>query len=136
MTFLIPTLIRKMVDKIPIFLVEKKVVEFQTKTPLFLSVFQAYLGQNEAHRRKTNCPEQLTTWANDSHHFWENLFFEQFSHFLSSSIFAKIGQKFKFPGFNANRLEIKLRAQRGMTFLIWTLIRKMIAKIPVCLVEK
>jgi len=33
-------------------------------------------------------------------------------------------------------LEIKLRAQRGMTFLIWTLIRKMIAKIPFFLVEK
>jgi len=33
-------------------------------------------------------------------------------------------------------LEIKLRAQRGMTFLIRTLIRKMIARIHIFLVEK
>jgi len=47
-----------------------------------------------------------------------------------------MGQKLKFPGFNVNRLEIKLRAQRDMTFLSWTLIRKMIAKIRIILVEK
>jgi len=47
-----------------------------------------------------------------------------------------MGKKLKFPGFNANRLEIKLRAQRGMAFLIPTLIRKIIAKIPIFLVEK
>jgi len=42
-----------------------------------------------------------------------------------------MGQKLKFPGFNVNRLEIKLRAQRGMAFRIPTIFRKMIAKIPV-----
>jgi len=46
-----------------------------------------------------------------------------------------MGQKLKFPGFNANRLEIKLRAQRGMAFLFPILIRKMIAKIPVFWLE-
>jgi len=45
-------------------------------------------------------------------------------------------QKIKFPGFNVNRLEIKLRAQRGMAFPIPTLIRKIFAKIPIYLVEK
>jgi len=47
-----------------------------------------------------------------------------------------MGQKLKFPGFNVNRLGIKLRAQRGMAFFIPTLIRKIIAKIPIFLVEK
>jgi len=51
-------------------------------------------------------------------------------------IFVKNGQKIKFPGFNVNRLEIKLRAQRGMAFLIPTLIRKIFAKIPMFLIEK
>jgi len=49
---------------------------------------------------------------------------------------VKNGQKIKFPGFNVIRLENKLRAQRGMTFLNPTLIRKMIAKTPIFLVEK
>jgi len=56
--------------------------------------------------------------------------------FFIKCIFVKNGQKIKFPSFNANRLEIKLRAQRGMAFPIPTLICKMIAKIPVFLVEK
>jgi len=34
-------------------------------------------GQNTA-----DCFEQLGTCANDSYHFKENLFFDQFSHFL------------------------------------------------------
>jgi len=51
-------------------------------------------------------------------------------------VFAKIGQKLKFPGFNANRLKIKLRAHRGMTFPIPTSFCKMNAKIRIFLVEK
>jgi len=42
--------------------------------------------------------------------------------------FAKIGKAGKFPGLNANRLEIKQRAQRGMTFLVLTFIFNMAAK--------
>jgi len=34
-----------------------------------------------------------------------------------------------FPGFNANQLAIKLRAQRGMAFLILSLFRTLSAKI-------
>jgi len=41
---------------------------------------------------------------------------------------AKIGKNEKFPGLNANRLEIKQRAQRGMTFLVLTFIFNMAAK--------
>jgi len=59
----------------------------------------------------TDCFEQLIDQAKDAHHFLENLFFDQFLHFLSSWFFAKDVKKLKFSGFNAKRLEIKLRAQ-------------------------
>jgi len=51
-------------------------------------------------------------------------FFGSKNKYVTSSIFAKIGQKLKFPGLNANRLGILLRAQRGMAFLILTLFRQ------------
>jgi len=45
-----------------------------------------------------------------------------------SSIFAKNGKNKKFPGLNVNRLEIKQRAQRDMTFFILTFIFILAAK--------
>jgi len=47
---------------------------------------------------------------------------------ITSSIFAKNGKNKKFPGLNVNRLEIKQRAQRDMTFLILTFIFILAAK--------
>jgi len=47
---------------------------------------------------------------------------------LHHVFFAKNGKNLKFLGFNANGLEIKLRAQRGMTFLILTICCIMPAK--------
>jgi len=44
-------------------------------------------------------------------------FFDQFSHFLEH-FFSKNSKILKFSALNANGLEIKLQAQRGMSLLI------------------
>jgi len=47
---------------------------------------------------------------------------------VTSSNFAKNGKNKKISGLNANGLEIKLRVQRGMAFLIWTFINNIASK--------
>jgi len=48
--------------------------------------------------------------------------------FFTLCFFDKNGKNKKFAGLNASGLEIKLRAQRGIAFIILTILRIMAAK--------
>jgi len=55
---------------------------FWSKIVLFLAVFQSKLSQIKEYTKGPDCFEQLANYANDSHHYKRNLFFDQFSNFL------------------------------------------------------
>jgi len=104
MALLILTLFRFMVAKILLlFCAKNDDSDFAQKYRFLLPFF----GQNLVKQRRTekrptvlsSLQPRLTICIT----FRKIYFFDQFSHFSSSSIFAKNRQKLKFSGLNANR---------------------------------